>query len=204
MIDRVQMNARKPENDEYGEQMLERMNTRHQELSLWGLSHIGFENTARILDIGCGGGRNIANMLSLAPKAFVCGIDYSEKSVEMSRQFNISAVNGGKAEIIRGTAEKLPYDDSSFDTVTAFETVYYWSGIEECFAGVRRVLKNGGSFLVCNEDCDRKGIEEASQALGMTLYTAEDIADIMKKAGFSSVSSYSHENGRWVCAIGKK
>ena len=34
---------------------------------------------------------------------------------------------------------------------TAFETVYFWPKIENCFAQVAKVLKPGAFFLICNE-----------------------------------------------------
>ncbi len=45
----------------------------------------------------------------------------------------------------------MPFDDEAFDCVSAFETVYFWEDLEKCFAEVHRVMKNGGTFLICNE-----------------------------------------------------
>ena len=204
MIDKVQRNARRPESDEYGMQMLTRMNERHQTLALWGFSHIDLENAKAVLDVGCGGGRNIKNIMEMAKGAKVFGIDYSEMSVRTSIENNKYAVASGRVSVINGTAEDLPYDENSFNAVTAFETVYYWNDIEKCFESIRKCLKDGGQFLVCNEDCDTKGIEETSKELKMNLYTADDLKKIMENAGFSKAEAFSHENGRWVCAVGTK
>lgn len=38
-----------------------------------------------------------------------------------------------------------------FDPATAFETVYFWPGLQKCFAEAAKVLKLGGYFLICNE-----------------------------------------------------
>ena len=38
-----------------------------------------------------------------------------------------------------------------FDAVTAFETVYFWPDLTQCFREVYRVLKPGGDILICNE-----------------------------------------------------
>lgn len=204
MVDRLTLNVRKPESNEYGEQVLERMNRSHNELALWALSKTDISNSKAILDIGCGGGKNISNMLSLAPDARVFGIDYSEASVAKSVSLNSDAVASGRTEVHLGNASELPYVDGEFDFVTAFETVYYWENIVDCFKGVRRILAEGGRFLICNEDCDNKGIEEASAALGMTLFTADELGDLLARAGFSDIEVYAHENTRWVCAIGTK
>ena len=204
MIDQMIMNARKPSEDEYGQKMLERMNTRHDAMALWALDHLQVSGEQTALDIGCGGGKNISNLLNLLPEAKVFGIDYSSASVAKSREVNKDALQNGRADIQIGTAEKLPYEDASMDLVTAFETVYYWPEIETCFQGIFRALKPGGRFLVCNEDNSAEGKEELQRALEMNFYSAKDLEAMMRAAGFSEIMTDSHENGNWIVAVGKK
>ena len=205
MLDRMILNARRPAMDEYGEKMLERMNSRHNEMAVWALGKLRLgEGERNILDVGCGGGQNIKNMLALAPGAKLWGIDYSEASVSKSRKVNKEAEACGRADIREGSARSLPYGDGAFDVVTAFETVYYWPEIEACFGEILRTLRHGGRFLVCNEDDAVEGNEEIAGALDMTFYTAEDISEIMRKAGFKSTEKHIHANGKWFCVIGKK
>ena len=42
----------------------------------------------------------------------------------------------------------MPFEDGLFDFATAFETVYFWPGIEHCFSEVYRILKPGGKLLL--------------------------------------------------------
>ena len=51
-------NARKPVG-ELGHQILDRMNRSHESMAQWGVSHFEVRPDSKILDIGCGGGRNI-------------------------------------------------------------------------------------------------------------------------------------------------
>lgn len=203
MVGREQMNARRPEQDEFGNAVLERMNKSHNTLYLWGAEQVHPESCRDILDIGCGGGKNIANLLSMTG-AKLYGIDYSRASVEKTLEVNREAAENGRVEAIYGSAEALPYPPDSFDLVTAFETVYYWKGIEACFKKVYEILRSGGEFLVCNEDRDTKRIAEVAEALEMTLYTADELEALLKGAGFTDIRTISHENGRWVSAVGKK
>ena len=204
MVDPVTMNARKPENDTYGHAMLHRMNERHKPLYKWGLEHVSLDTPKAILDIGFGGGQNIRDLLQLAPQAEIFGIDYSEASYEKCRELNENAIRNGKLNIRTGTAESLPYEDDSFDLVTAFETIYYWKNIEECFRNVYRSLRERGAFLICNEDADARGIEEIAQALDMNFYSAEQLKKILHQAGFQTVHTYLHPKGSWICAVGIK
>lgn len=83
----------------------------------------------RVLDIGCGGGANLAQFLKLCPQGSVCGIDFSAESVATSLRKNAGAVAAGRCEVRQGDVSRLPYADASFDLVTAFETVYFWPDV---------------------------------------------------------------------------
>ena len=205
MIDRTLRNACRPEYDEYGFAVLERMNNSHYDLTKWGLSHVVPESADTILDIGCGGGRTINGMIERS-NAVVYGIDISEASVAKTKELNEQYIASGRAFAVVGDAGKLPFDPESFDLVTAFETTYYWPDIVDCFKGVLNVLRPGGVFLVCNEDKDKSRpiVAESADELGMTLYTSTELASLFNAAGFKNVRVFDHENGNWVCAVGEK
>ena len=87
-------NARKP-GGLSGRIMLWAMNWGHASLAKWGRSHVSPEPDARVLDIGCGGGANLAQFLKLCPQGSVCGIDFSAESVATSLRKNAGAVAAG-------------------------------------------------------------------------------------------------------------
>lgn len=121
-------NARKP-GGLSGRIMLWAMNWGHASLAKWGRSHVSPEPDARVLDIGCGGGANLAQFLKLCPQGSVCGIDFSAESVATSLRKNAGAVAAGRCEVRQGDVARLPYADASFDLVTDFETVYFWPDV---------------------------------------------------------------------------
>ena len=84
--------------------------------------------------------------------------------------------------------QELPFADDSFEQVTAFETIYFWPNLEEAFQQVFRVLKPGGSFLVCNESNgeDPKQEKWCDIIGGMTIYTGERLFELLWAAGFYS------------------
>ena len=86
-------NARKPEG-EMGHQILDRMNRSHESMAQWGVSHFDISEDSKILDIGCGGGRNIERFASqISDNGRVVGIDYSDVSVEKSTELNRDAID---------------------------------------------------------------------------------------------------------------
>ncbi len=204
MIDPVTMNARKPKDDEYGNAMLSRMNDRHRALYKWGLEHVSLDEAKQILDIGYGGGQHIHNLCRLAPDAHICGIDYSDASYRKCAEVNSEFIREGRVEICMGSAENLPYQADTFNLVTAFETVYYWPNVVECFRNVHRVLADRGAFLICNEDSRLEGNENIAEALQMEFYSDSRLKELLQQAGFSTVHTYCNPNGKWVCAVGRK
>ena len=188
-----------------GKIMVAMMNSGHGAMADWGFGHITIAENACILDAGCGGGANIKKLLEKCPKGTVKGIDYSEVSVEKSRKVNAKAIKEERCEVLQASVAELPFDESSFDLVTAFETIYFWPGLADCFRGVYRVMKPGGTFFICNESNgettkDDKWVEKIG---GMTIYNAAQILTALNQAGFSDAKVDKNEKG-WICVTARK
>ena len=197
--------TRKPEGL-MGKMMLSTMNSGHAKMADWGLSHLPAIAPERAVDLGCGGGRNAGELLRLFPKAHVTAVDYSELSVEKAKAYNSDMIAAGRCEVRQGDVSDLRLPGSSFELATAFETVYFWPGLEECFAQVAGVLKPGGCFLICNES---DGTDPAGQKFekiidGMKSYTAAEIEEALKNAGFSQVTIDHHPEKPWIAIVAKK
>ena len=128
-------NTRKPEGL-LGRCMVGSMNRAHAALADWGLSCLPETGPTEIAELGCGGGRNIRVLLRKYPAATVAALDYSEVSVEKARRVNRKGLQASRCRIIQGDVSCLPFEDGTFDLVTAFETVYFWPGPTESFREV--------------------------------------------------------------------
>jgi len=92
----------------------------------------------RILDVGCGTG---ANLLMLSQYGDAEGVDVSEDALAFCRERGLDKVR-------LGAAEELPYEDGTFDLVTALDVVEH---LDDDLAGLRemrRVLRPGGRVLL--------------------------------------------------------
>ena len=199
-------NTRKPEGL-FGRLMVNGMNGGgHAKLAEWGLSEVEVPADGTMLDVGCGGGANIARLLQRAPEGRVTGIDYSAVSVKKSREVNAKAMAAGRCEVLEGSAAALPFEEGDYDLVTAFETVYFWPEIEKCFAGVRRVLKEGGHFVIVNEDDGLSGNNEKWEKMieGMHTYTPDELRTHLSAAGFHNITLHRDEERHWLCVTGLK
>lgn len=197
--------TRKPEGT-LGKLMLSSMNAGHAKLADWGLSHLPEMDPDRVVDLGCGAGRNAGELLKKYPHAHVTAIDHSALSVEKAREYNRDGIAAGRCVVQQGDVSHLQLPPESFALATAFETVYFWPGIGTCFAQVAKVLRPGGYFLICNEsdgvDATGKKFEKIIE--GMRVYTAAELGAALQKAGFTEVRTDQHGSKPWITVLARR
>jgi len=197
--------TRKPEGF-LGKLMVNGMNGGHAQMADWGISHLTTIVPKEIAELGCGGGRNAGELLERYPSANLTAIDYSSVSAAKAAEYNRSYLDEGRCKIQRGDVSALCLPEEHFDLATAFETIYFWPGLEKCFKEVANILKPGGTFMIVNES---DGTDEASLKFekiieGMKCYTPEEIATALEAAGFSKVTTDHHKTKPWITVIAKK
>jgi len=92
----------------------------------------------RILDVGCGTG---ANLQMLGAYGVAEGVDVSDEALEFCRA-------RGLAKVKHGAAESLPYEDASFDLVTALDVVEHLDDDDAGLKEMQRVLRPRGRALL--------------------------------------------------------
>jgi len=101
----------------------------------------------KILDVGCGNGRNLKPFADLK---FDCyGIDFSKNMVSVAKDF--LKKHNLKAKVYVEKAEKLPFDDNSFDYVLALRVIPCILTEKErskALDEVKRVLKKNGKAVI--------------------------------------------------------
>ena len=201
-------NARKPVGD-LGHQILDRMNKSHESMAQWGVSHFEIKEDDKILDIGCGGGRNIQRFASqISQNGRVVVIDYSEVSVEKSKELNKEVIDRGIVNVLKGSVSDMPFYDGTFDIVTGFETIYFWPDFINDLKEVNRVLKKGGLVFFCNEAVYREGemekYDDLVELLDMKIYSEDVLKESLEKTGFKDFESYINEENDWICILARK
>ena len=92
----------------------------------------------RILDVGCGTG---ANLIMLSNYGDAEGVDVSEDALAFCRERGLDKVR-------LGAGEALPYEDGTFDLVTALDVVEHMDDDLAGLSEMRRVLRPGGRVLL--------------------------------------------------------
>ncbi len=189
-----------------GKMMVGGMNSGHAKLADWGMSHLENISPLRIAELGCGGGRNAHELLKRYPQAKLSALDYSDQSVAKARKTNKDSIASGICSVLQGNVAALPFSAETFDLATAFETVYFWPGLERCFSEVYRIVKPGGIFMICNESdgTDKTSVRFEKIIDGMKCYTAEQLSAVLRRVGFSEVASDHHPNKPWITVLAKK
>ncbi|SLN20248.1 Tellurite methyltransferase [Pseudoruegeria aquimaris] len=106
----------------------------------------GLEPGARVLDLGAGVGRHA---LALARAGLdVTAYDAAAQGIEALRR--AAADSGLDLHTGLGKMDALPYEDGSFDHVLAWNVIYHGDEtvLLDTIAGIRRVLRPGGTFLL--------------------------------------------------------
>src|SRR5262245_19354856 len=103
----------------------------------------------RVLDVGCGRGhwsRSLATALSA--DAEILGVDREAGWISDAEAFRDQMGLGSRFRYQHGSAQNLPFDDSSFDLVTCQTLLIHVPNPKEVLREMLRVLQPGGSLLV--------------------------------------------------------
>jgi SAM-dependent methyltransferase len=104
------------------------------------------DGPGRLLDVGCGWGRW---SIAAARAGFTAtGVDPDEDAIAAARR--VARDLGSSATFVGGSADRLPFDDASFDVVFSFSVLQHLSDevVERAFDEARRVLTPGGVALI--------------------------------------------------------
>ena len=102
------------------------------------ISRLALPEHPRILDAGCGSGRN---MVDLARHGAVTGVELSETSVELARA-------RGAGEVIAGSVLDMPLPDDSFQLAVSLDVIEHLEDDLGALRELRRVVAPGGSLLL--------------------------------------------------------
>lgn len=136
-----------------------------------------FNPRMRVLDAGCGGGRNLIYFLRSGYD--ICGVDQSKEAIAQIRSLAYALapklpVDNFRAELV----ERVSFADESFDVVISSAVLHFARDEMQWQMMVRemwRVLKPGGIFFARLASCI--GIEEKIERIEGRRYHLPDGSD---------------------------
>ena len=204
-----------------GSAALEEMQA-HSRLKAWeSEAAAAFPAGARILDIGCGAGREAFALHAMGFR--VTGVDISETAIEAARGMAAAQGIGMDFLVTDGTA--LPFEDSAFDVIVLWaQTFGLFHGEEkqqEILAQCGRVLEPGGLLSFSAHDREYQQAHCAQYLKGRRFYpfagtdlyyesfTLDELRGAAERAGFEVLACkrgavYTEANGTILHCLCKK
>ncbi|WP_049922082.1 class I SAM-dependent methyltransferase [Halopiger djelfimassiliensis] len=137
-----------------------------------------------VLDVACGTGR----FTRAIDAASVTGIDVSDGMLERARRYG-----AGDARFARMSADRLWFDDGSFDRVACCWALHLLPDVEAALEEMRRVLRSDGSIagtvLVGEYVLEATPVRlVARRTIGAEAFDLEGFRDRLRRAGFGAVT----------------
>ena len=150
------------------------------------IKHYGLKPGDKVLDVGCGKGFLLYDMMNAFPGLEVRGIDISEYAIEHSKE-------EVKTFLEVGNAIDLPYKDDSFDLVISINTLHnlYIYELEKALKEIERVGTKDKYIVVESY----RNLEEKTNLLywvltGECYFTPEEWEWLFNKFGYTGDYSF--------------
>ncbi len=184
-LELLAQNLRCPQG-EAGRQVADYMNVSNREMIQRTINKLQPVDHDRILELGPGNGRHVADLMRLADKMSYEGLDISEDMVAECR--NIAGADSAHFQLYDG--KSVPFDDESFDKVFTVNTVYFWDEPGKLAGEIARVLRPGGILLLTF--ADKQFMQQLPfVSYGFRLYDHEEAGLLLKNAGFSILQCHA-------------
>jgi len=143
---------------EVTQQIINRLESRAKNRVFTRLFHqyaefLEFNDSTRILDIGCGTGvisRSLAKRAHFSGK--VIGVDQSEPFVNAARKFSAEEGVDHVVEYMVCDGHQLELDDASFDIAIAHTLISHAAEPSKIISELARVVKKGGAVVLFDGD----------------------------------------------------
>ncbi len=172
------------------------------------LEKINLKPFASILDVGCGTGAILSVVVTQNIHVAASGIDISEKMIEKATE-----IMAGKAELIIGDADDLPWNDSSFDLVICNSSFHHYPEPLKVLIEIRRILKSNGRIIIADpwwSDLKRSLINwylntPLNLEGDVRIYSEQEFRKMLLESGFTSIE-YEKPTNKYcvVVAVARK
>ena len=139
-----------------------------------------------LLDVACGGGGFLGKYAR--DVGWIAGIDRSDIQLKIARRLLGKRLEEGTAELLRGDAAALPWENDTFSVVTCILGLEFFSNPGGALVEMHRVLRPGGRLVATfwiNED-DEECVRECDW-FGLDHLPEDEVRKIVEDAGFAAI-----------------
>lgn len=152
----------------------------------------------KVLDIGCGTGREIG-LLKEHTKADFTAADISEEMLKITKKKHPDV------ETVQADINSMPFKDEEFDVVVAAFVIVHIKNIHKAFKEVDRVLKPGGIFVLTNinqRKAPKLQVENEKIVIKSFYHIPDHVTKALKESFFEiEKEEFVEENGAWINQI---
>ena len=143
---------------------------------------INFIDGSKVLDVGCGSGIYVDYLSSLGYQ--VWGLDFVEKFIEGEKK-------NKKGNFVKGTAEKLPFEDNLFDTVFLFDILEHGDD-KKILQQAKRVTSKRIIIIVprvVDKELEQSGVifRHYLDKSHLREYSEDDVKSLIKMVGLKLI-----------------
>ena len=150
-----------------------------------------------LLDVGCGGGVFLRRALETGCTGV--GLDHSRDMVRLARK-----TVAGRARIVHGTAEQLPFADGEFTAISCLVAFFFFTQPVVALREFRRVLDGErGRVAIYTTPPELKGTPAAPYPLATRghFYEDEELAALPREADFADVEVRRPDEGAQLLVL---
>ncbi|HET7579580.1 MAG TPA: class I SAM-dependent methyltransferase [Bacillales bacterium] len=176
----------------------EKMVRQHQPETFWTVKLLDPQQDDKLLELGCGAGYAMKLLLKQSNVNQVVGVDLSQTILQSAMMRNQKDMKSGRARLVQGNVNQIPFRDGHFTKVFSIHSVYFWEYLPGTISEIYRVLKPSGQVIItfCNgKDGETWGDIE------------QQVIAFMRQAGFKKVELQKGPDSRQfhtVAVIGEK
>ncbi len=143
----------------------------------------------RLIDIGCGTGVLLEQVLARWPSVRAAGTDLSGQMLAIAQRRL-----GDRIPLVRSDVDYLPFATHSFDVAVSSSSLHYWPDPRRALAEIARVLRPGGRLVLTDWCGDyltcrllHLGLRLTGRAHEQT-YRSDELALLLRETGYQEAS----------------
>lgn len=150
------------------------------------LRYLDVQRGDTVIEVGFGHGHSVREIARQIPTARIAGVDPSDVMVRVARRS--CRPYADRVDLRKGLAEQLPFEVGAFDRALAVHTSYFWPQLEPGLREIRRVLRDGGRFVLGFRPADDQSAVVSLPASVYKLHSNAQMHCTLRLVGFRDVT----------------